>query len=95
MPLELFEVAGPEITAGAYSCQGLFGSASDGRSSSGTSARRATGGCRDGLHPDRAKENQGAESTLSFVMALLEMRKLEEADGTETALESWAISSQS
>ena len=41
-----------------------------------------TGGCRDGLHPDRANENQGAESTLSFLMALLEMRKLEEADGT-------------
>jgi glycosyltransferase involved in cell wall biosynthesis len=34
----------------------------------------ATGGCRDGLHPDRANENQGAESTLSFLMALLEMR---------------------
>jgi glycosyltransferase involved in cell wall biosynthesis len=43
----------------------------------------STGGCRDGLHPDRANENQGAESTLSFLMALLEMRKLEEADGTE------------
>jgi hypothetical protein len=42
-----------------------------------------TGGCRDGLHPDRANENQGAESTLSFLMALLEMRKLEEADVTE------------
>ncbi|MFI5093099.1 MAG: glycosyltransferase family 4 protein [Candidatus Acidiferrales bacterium] len=45
-----------------------------------------TGGCRDGLHPDRANENQGAESTLSFLMALLEMRKLEEADGTESRL---------
>jgi glycosyltransferase involved in cell wall biosynthesis len=43
-----------------------------------------TGGCRDGLHPDRANENQGAESTLSFLMALLEMRKLEEADNTES-----------
>ncbi len=40
-----------------------------------------TGGCRDGLHPDRANENQGAESTLSFLMALLEMRKLEESEG--------------
>ena len=37
----------------------------------------ATGGCRDGLHPDRANENQGAESTLSFLMALLEMRQLD------------------
>jgi glycosyltransferase involved in cell wall biosynthesis len=43
----------------------------------------STGGCRDGLHPDRANENQGAESTLSFLMALLEMRRLEEADGTK------------
>jgi glycosyltransferase involved in cell wall biosynthesis len=44
----------------------------------------STGGCRDGLHPDRANENQGAESTLSFLMALLEMRGLEEADSTES-----------
>lgn len=34
----------------------------------------ATGGSRDGLHPDRVNENQGAESTLSFLMALLEMQ---------------------
>jgi len=40
-----------------------------------------SGGCRDGLHSDRANENQGAESTLSFLMALLEMRKLEESEG--------------
>jgi glycosyltransferase involved in cell wall biosynthesis len=33
-----------------------------------------TGGCRDGLHADRANENQGAESTLSFLLALVEMR---------------------
>jgi hypothetical protein len=33
-----------------------------------------TGGCRDGLHPERANQNQGAESTLSFWMALLEMQ---------------------
>jgi hypothetical protein len=39
-----------------------------------------TGGCRDGLHPERANQNQGAESTLSFLMALLEMRAL---DGSE------------
>jgi glycosyltransferase involved in cell wall biosynthesis len=37
----------------------------------------ATGGCRDGLHPDRVNENQGAESTLSFLMSLLEMRTVE------------------
>ena len=61
----------------------------------------STGGCRDGLHPDRANENQGAESTLSFLMALLEMRLLEDADlpftrhealATATALHSSGIS---
>jgi glycosyltransferase involved in cell wall biosynthesis len=33
-----------------------------------------TGGCRDGLHPERVNENQGAESTLAFLMAQVEMR---------------------
>ncbi len=32
-----------------------------------------SGGCRDGLHADRVNENQGAESTLSFLQSLLEM----------------------
>ena len=36
-----------------------------------------TGGCRDGLHPDRMNENQGAESTLAFLQALLELRLAE------------------
>ena len=42
-----------------------------------------TGGCRDGLHPDRANENQGAESTLSFLMSLLEMHALRESGQKE------------
>jgi glycosyltransferase involved in cell wall biosynthesis len=33
-----------------------------------------TGGCRDGIHADRLNANQGAESTLSFLTALAEMR---------------------
>jgi len=33
----------------------------------------STGGCSDGLHPDRVNENQGAESTLAFHLALAEM----------------------
>jgi glycosyltransferase involved in cell wall biosynthesis len=37
-----------------------------------------TGGCRDGLHPDRPNENQGAESTLAFLQALLELRLAED-----------------
>jgi hypothetical protein len=32
------------------------------------------GGCGDGLHPDRVNENQGAESTLAFLLSLAEMR---------------------
>ena len=43
-----------------------------------------SGGCRDGLHPERANQNQGAESTLSFLMALLEMRSLQESERPET-----------
>ncbi|MCW9097727.1 MAG: glycosyltransferase, partial [Ignavibacteriaceae bacterium] len=38
-----------------------------------------TGGCRDGLHPDRPNENQGAESTLAFLQSLLELRLAEHA----------------
>ncbi len=45
----------------------------------------ATGGCRDGLHSDRANENQGAESTLSFLHALLEMRAADRATATGAA----------
>ena len=33
----------------------------------------ATGGCFDGLEPDRVNQNQGAESTLSFLLSLVEM----------------------
>ncbi len=32
-----------------------------------------TGGCRDGIHPDRLNSNQGAESTLAWLMSLLLM----------------------
>ena len=33
-----------------------------------------SGGCRDALHVDRMNDNEGAESTLSFLLALLDMR---------------------
>jgi glycosyltransferase involved in cell wall biosynthesis len=33
-----------------------------------------TGGCCDGLHVDRVNRNQGAESTLAFLMSLAEMQ---------------------
>ncbi len=34
-----------------------------------------TGGCRDGLHIDRVNGNQGAESTLAFLLSLVEMHQ--------------------
>ena len=37
----------------------------------------STGGCRDGLHVDRVSQNQGAESTLAFLLALAEMQGLQ------------------
>ena len=42
-----------------------------------------TGGCCDGLHTDRVNQNQGAESTLSYLLALAELQgvqaKIQEA----------------
>jgi glycosyltransferase involved in cell wall biosynthesis len=35
-----------------------------------------TGSCRDGLHPDRANENRGAESVVSWLLALADMHTL-------------------
>ena len=34
-----------------------------------------TGSCRDGLHPDRANENQGGESVVSYLLSLAEIRQ--------------------
>jgi hypothetical protein len=35
-----------------------------------------TGSCRDGLHPDRANENCGGESVLSYLLGLADIRQL-------------------
>jgi hypothetical protein len=40
-----------------------------------TLADPSTGGCSDGLHPDRPNENKGAESVLSYLISLLEIRQ--------------------
>jgi glycosyltransferase involved in cell wall biosynthesis len=40
-----------------------------------------TGSCRDGLHPDRANENRGAESVLSYLLSLAEVRQLARMSG--------------
>jgi glycosyltransferase involved in cell wall biosynthesis len=36
-----------------------------------------SGSCRDGLHPDRANENCGGESVVSYLLSLVDMRQLE------------------
>jgi glycosyltransferase involved in cell wall biosynthesis len=38
-----------------------------------------TGGCRDALHVDRVNQNQGAESTLAFLLSLAEMQLMRDA----------------
>lgn len=44
----------------------------------------ATGSCRDGLHPDRANENRGGESVLSYLLGLAELRRTERQAGADT-----------
>jgi hypothetical protein len=39
----------------------------------------STGGCRDALHVDRVNQNQGAESSLAFLLSLAEMRLMQNA----------------
>ncbi len=39
-----------------------------------------TGGCRDGLHPDRANENRGGESVVSWLLGLADIRQLQRVD---------------
>ena len=51
-----------------------------------------TGGCRDGLHPERVNENQGAESSLSFLTALVEMRLAGEVENLQESPESLSAS---
>lgn len=36
-----------------------------------------TGGCHDGLHPDRVNLNQGAESLVSYLMSSITITKLQ------------------
>ena len=42
-----------------------------------------TGSCSDGLHPDRANENKVAESVLSYLLGLQEIRQFESVAMTD------------
>jgi glycosyltransferase involved in cell wall biosynthesis len=54
-----------------------------------------TGGCKDGLHPERVNENQGAESTLAFLMAQVEMRLAGEMDSPRSSPDLFSACSSS
>jgi hypothetical protein len=43
------------------------------------------GSCSDGLHPDRPNENSGAESVLSYLLSLVEIRQFEHAAARDRA----------
>jgi len=43
-----------------------------------------SGGCRDGLHPDRANENRGGESVVSYLLSFTEMRQVAHGIGERT-----------
>ena len=50
----------------------------------------SSGGCYDGLHFDRVNLNQGAESTLAFLLALTEMSMLQTANVADGAADGLA-----
>ncbi len=45
-----------------------------------------TGSCRDGLHRDRANENRGGESVVSYLLSLAEIRQLARMSGDRAKL---------
>src|SRR5947209_5514757 len=52
-----------------------------------------TGGCSDGLHPDRSNGNKGAESVLSYLLGLVEIRQFQRIaaiDRTKSLSKSYA-----
>ncbi|HEY1724563.1 MAG TPA: glycosyltransferase family 4 protein [Steroidobacteraceae bacterium] len=46
-----------------------------------------TGSCRDGLHPDRANENRGGESAVSYLLGLAEMREAASSSDERVGIE--------
>jgi hypothetical protein len=45
----------------------------------------ASGSCADGLHSDRPNENKGAESALSYLLGLTEIRQVKRANAARLA----------
>ena len=74
--------ASAEWTAGAMRAFGWFLGSNDLQKSL---VDPENGGCLDGLHPDRANENRGAESAVSYLLGLAEMRQFARAAAVVTS----------
>jgi len=66
----------PEWTSGAMRAFDWFLGSNDLQTSL---VDPSSGGCLDGLHPDRPNENRGAESAVSYLLGLAEMRQFARA----------------
>lgn len=51
-----------------------------------------SGGCLDGLHPDRPNENKGAESVVSYLLGLVEVRQFARAAEATSSAHKLALS---
>jgi glycosyltransferase involved in cell wall biosynthesis len=51
-----------------------------------------TGSCQDGLHPDRPNENKGAESAVSYLLGLVEIRQFVRAAEAAASAHKLALS---
>jgi glycosyltransferase involved in cell wall biosynthesis len=71
---------GPEWPAGAMRAFGWFLGENDLQTAL---IDPDTGSCSDGLHPDRSNENKGAESVLSYLLGLVEIRQLKRVVATD------------
>jgi glycosyltransferase involved in cell wall biosynthesis len=70
---------GPEWPAGAMRAFGWFLGENDLQT---TLVDPESGRCSDGLHPDRPNENKGAESVLSYLLGLVEIRRFKRVAAT-------------
>jgi glycosyltransferase involved in cell wall biosynthesis len=73
---------GAEWPAGAMRAFGWFVGENDLQT---TLIDSDTGSCADGLHPDRANENKGAESALAYLLGGVEIRQFKRATAMDRA----------
>lgn len=74
--------AGAEWPAGAMRAFGWFLGENDLQT---TLIDPDTGGCSDGLHPDRANQNKGAESALAYLLGCVELRQFKRTTAIDHA----------